>query len=384
MEKIKIYYIANARMPTEKAHGIQLAKMCEAFMAQGADVELILPRKRNNSGDSLENFYCLRAPVKIKKLPVIHFGSPYWIDFIFSALTFAVSSFFYLMFEKARGRKGIVYTIDLDYFSFSPIPFLGMPYFMEIHGEKRNSFPHRFMFRSIYGIITINRYIKKQLTETFGLSSDKIIVHPNGIDLNFFSSNFSREEARIKLGLERERRIALYTGQFYDWKGLEILVPLAKQLGDIYLYVVGGTEKEFKVITGIEEIPQNLVIVGKADFKDIPLWLMAGDALLVLGTKKNNISYRYTSPMKLFEYLAARRPIIASKTPSNEEIVSEKEVLFYEPDNESDFAEKVKFAIQNREAMKMRLESAHKKAQDFSWEIRAKHILDFIRLVLDQ
>ncbi|MBI4992188.1 MAG: glycosyltransferase family 4 protein [Candidatus Harrisonbacteria bacterium] len=384
MEKLKMYYIANARMPTEKAHGIQLAKMCEAFAANDVELELVLPRKRNTPGDSLEGFYGLRMPLKIKKLPVIHFGTPYLVDFIFSAFTFAVSSFCYLMSEKLKGRKGIVYTIDLDYFSFFPIPFLGMPYFMEIHGEKRNSFPHRLMFRSIRGIITINRYIKNQLMETFGIPPDKIIVHPNGIDLDFFSNNLSRDEARTKLGLERDRRIALYTGQFYDWKGLEILISLAKHLGDIYLYVVGGTENEFKAITGTEEIPKNLIIGGRADFKDMPLWLAAGDALLVLGTKKNNISYLYTSPMKLFEYLAVRRPIIASKTPSNEEIVSEKEVLFYEPDNEIDFAEKVKFAVQNREVMKMRIEAAYKKAQDFSWEMRAKHILDFIRLVLNK
>ena len=42
---MKIYYVANARMPTEKAHGIQIAKMCEALIEAGAKVELIVPRR---------------------------------------------------------------------------------------------------------------------------------------------------------------------------------------------------------------------------------------------------------------------------------------------------------------------------------------------------
>ncbi len=379
-EKLKIYYIANARMPTEKAHGIQLAKMCEAFVKQGVDLELILPRKINLEKDSIESFYELRSPLKVKKLPVLHFGTSYWADFTLSALTFSISYFIYMILEKLKGRKGVIYTIDLDYFSFSLIPLLGMPYFMEIHGEKKNTLAHRLMFRSVRGIITINRYIKRQLMETFSIPSEKIIVHPNGIDLDLFSGAISRDEARLKLGLKKDVAIALYTGQFYDWKGLEILVSLASRLDGIYLYVVGGTPEEFKKLTGINEIPSNMVIAGRAEFKDIPLWLAASDVLAVIGTKKNNYSYLYTSPMKLFEYLAAKRPIVASETPSNKEIVSEKEVLFYEPDNADDFAEKVRFAARNRDAMSSYIDAGLRKAKEFSWENRARRIIEFINL----
>ena len=44
---MKLYYIANARIPTEKAHGVQIMKMCEAFVDAGHEVKLIVPKRKN-------------------------------------------------------------------------------------------------------------------------------------------------------------------------------------------------------------------------------------------------------------------------------------------------------------------------------------------------
>ena len=55
-----------------------------------------------------------------------------------------------------------------------------------------------------------------------------------------------------------------------------------------------------------------LVFMGERPVGEIPLWLRASDALLLLGTNKNEDSSRYTSPMKLFEYMASKTPIVAS------------------------------------------------------------------------
>src|SRR3990167_11234410 len=104
---MKIYYVANARMPSEKAHGIRLAKMCEAFLLSGADLELVLPRRRG-SNDDLKRFYGLKVDIPVKRLPVLNLG------FIISSLSFMFAYIVYL-----RGRKGaILYTIDMDNFSF--------------------------------------------------------------------------------------------------------------------------------------------------------------------------------------------------------------------------------------------------------------------------
>src|SRR3989344_2435673 len=79
---MKIYYIANARMPTEKAHGIQIAKMSEALRAAGADVTLVVPRR--GSGGSLKNVYNLAADIPVVRIPVI----PYAQSFLIGSASF--------------------------------------------------------------------------------------------------------------------------------------------------------------------------------------------------------------------------------------------------------------------------------------------------------
>ncbi|KKU57466.1 MAG: hypothetical protein UX81_C0035G0008, partial [Parcubacteria group bacterium GW2011_GWA2_47_12] len=82
---MKIYYIANARMPTEKAHGIQIAKMSEALRAAGADVILVVPRRGEDG--SLKNVYNLAADIPVVRVPVI----PYAPSFIVGSASFMLS-----------------------------------------------------------------------------------------------------------------------------------------------------------------------------------------------------------------------------------------------------------------------------------------------------
>ena len=57
---MKILYIANARIPTEKAHGFQICKMCEQLSLQGAEVELIVPKRKNKITQDVFQYYDLK------------------------------------------------------------------------------------------------------------------------------------------------------------------------------------------------------------------------------------------------------------------------------------------------------------------------------------
>ena len=68
---MKIAYIQNVRIPTERAHGIQIMKMCEALARLGHDVELIVPRRSNLLKENPFNYYGIRKTFKIRKLPCL-------------------------------------------------------------------------------------------------------------------------------------------------------------------------------------------------------------------------------------------------------------------------------------------------------------------------
>ena len=370
-----MYYVANARMPNEKAHGIQLAKQCEAFVAAGIDLELILPRQHNPLCDSIEDFYALEENIPIRRVPVLLCGKS-GIAFNLKSLSFCITSFLYLFF-KVRREKAIVYTIDLDQFSFFLLPLLSVPVFFEVHGSKRKSPMLSFFVRRVRGIITNSRAVAARFRADFRIPQEKSITAPNGIDPKLFPSRLSKREARMALGLSLERVVAVHTGQFYDWKGLGIIAQTAAMLPEILFYMVGGTEEGFRMATGVQKIPENVVCVGHKPFRDVPSWVSAADVVLVLGTKSNQYSYTETSPMKIFEFLASLRPMVVSSTLANREVVTEREVCFYEPDDPHALAFAIKESMKG-DAVWKRTVYGKEKAKEYTWEERTKSIIQFI------
>ncbi len=373
---MKMYYVANARMPNEKAHGIQLAKQCEAFAATGVELELILPNLKNEITDSIESYYSLARSIRIIKIPVLNAGFSR-LAYNLRCLSFALFSFVYLI-GKVRKKQAIIYTIDLDQFSFFLLPFLRVPVFFEVHGSKKKNLFLTFFLRRVYGVITNSRGVGAKLQAEFGIPKEKMITAPNGIDPALFPSLFSKQEARKVLGLPFEKAIAVHTGQFYDWKGLEIVVETAKLCPDVLFYFVGGTEDAYKKTTGIKNIPSNVIFVGHRPLREIPIWAASADVVLVLGTKKNPYSYTETSPMKIFEFLACGRPMVVSGTPANREVVTEREVFFYGPDDARGLAAGIRQSLVGDDMWK-RAVYGKEKAKEYTWSERTKKIMKLIK-----
>jgi glycosyltransferase involved in cell wall biosynthesis len=216
---MKIYYIANARMPTEKAHGIQIAEMCEAFIEAGVDVTLIVPR-RTADPRSVREYYGLRTDVPVRRLPVLPFYNGERAGFSIASLSFMCSAAVFLLLRRVKSSSDVIYTVDMDTFSFTPLPLFGMPCFIEIHGQKPSTSVTRYFFRHARGVIVTNTEIERAISGTFNLPTQKLLVEPNGADLSAYKNLPSKEEARRQLGLPLHERTALYIGRFYEWKGL--------------------------------------------------------------------------------------------------------------------------------------------------------------------
>lgn len=376
--KLKIYYIANARMPTEKAHGIQTAKMCEALIEQGADVELVVPR-RGKETRSMKDFYGLRVDVPIKRIRTPDWYGSGRIGFWASSVFFMYRYRRYIRAEchvPRAGTRAIAWAIDIDQFSFAFVPFLGIPYIAEIHDAKKWTVPFYLLFRRARGVIVINRIIERELKETFKLKDGCILVLPNGVDLAMFKSQEDISDARAALGISRDRPIVMYVGRIYAWKGLDVLVAAARKRPDFDFYIVGGTAEELRAVGAMDDQPKNLICVGARPFQEIPRWMRAANVLIATGTNKNSYSFLHTSPMKLFEYMAAGRPIIAARTPAIEEIFMYRNdgIVFYEPDDVNDFIDSIKMQMASDN-----LERDYQEKYQYQWLYRAEQALKFIK-----
>ena len=92
----KIYYVANIRLPTEKAHGVQIMKMCEAFARRGAVVELVVPNRRTHIAGDPFDYYGVEENFSITRLSVIDSVSLGRLGFLLETLSFAISAFFHI------------------------------------------------------------------------------------------------------------------------------------------------------------------------------------------------------------------------------------------------------------------------------------------------
>jgi len=369
----KIYYIAHCRFPSERAHAVQIAKMVEAMRLLGADVELVVPKRKNKITKTAKDFYGLKTEIPVhyvKVFDLYRFGR---VGYLLSGISFIIS--YLLFFHSRKSERFSLYTIDMDQFSFIGVSFLGVPFTMEVHDAKKYGWFFNRMFVRAQKILTINNIIKKELVENFKLPPEKILVHPNGIDIELFSQEVDKGAWRTRWNIELDKPLILYVGKCYDWKGLDIFDEALKALPDANFAFVGCTKEEVEKVTGKKSDYHNALYFGQQPYADMPKWMKSADILLVIGTKKNEYSYLHTSPMKLFEYLPTGVPILAVGTPAVKDQVTESEVFFYEPDDAKSFISQIRKILDDKTLAQKVAVNAKISAQKFSWMVRARSVL---------
>lgn len=370
----KLIYIANIRLPTEKAHGIQIMEMCAAFAHQGLEVELAVPYRHNHIKDETFSYYNMKQTFKIIQVRSFDLVSLGKIGFLVQTLTFLISALPRVFFVNKKRNETIFYTREaiVAYMLSS----FGLNVTWETHMGHDNFFIRALIRRNV-PIVAITGGLR-DLYVSWGAKN--ISVAPDGVDIKQFQIPETRLEARKKLGLPMEKKIVMYTGHLYSWKGADVLAEAAESLGDDVLVIfVGGTEKDVASFKDKFGQKKNIMILGNKPHHEIPLYLRAADVLVIPNSAKEKISRLYTSPMKLFEYMASGTPIVATRLPSLLEILSEKNSILVNPDNPEDIARGINSIFADIQHSTALSERSLADVQQYSWEKRAKNILNFIK-----
>jgi len=375
---MKIIYIANVRLPTEKAHGYQISKMCEEFSGQGAEVELWIPTRDNHIKEDVFSFYGVKPNFKIRLVKSYDFfiNHKYLgkLSFWLQGLSFALKLLFIRLDKDA-----IIYTRNPEISWIFNLR--GHKTVAEVHNWPGKDFLYNFLIKRSGKIVTIT----KGLSEIFfkkNWPENKIFVASDGVDLEKFDIKIEKVQARKKINLPLDKKIALYSGSLYlyDWKGVDIFLAAAESLPESYLVVlVGGEPGE---VAKIKETytGNNILLAGFKRREEIPYYLKAADVLILPNKQGEKLSESYTSPLKLFEYMASGTPIIASDLPSLREILNEKNCIFFKPNDAADLAKKIEFLLtNNNEFARRTAEQAYSDVKNYTWEERARNIINFIK-----
>jgi glycosyltransferase involved in cell wall biosynthesis len=360
-----------SRIPSLAANSIQVMRMADAFAGLGHEVTLLVPSGRGELGElhvaDVRAFYGVSAPFRIARARTP--GGGRWAEMLFALAARQQAA-------AGSGANGRAWDLVLSRHALSTVLLVraGIRHVYEAHHLRlRGRVDHWLLpaLRSptVERIVAIAEMLAVELAE-HGVPRARILVAPDAAP---DAARDTGPDPRANPGGE-PRPVGslrcLYAGSLDPAKGLPTLLAAAEALPGIEFVVLGRRGPE----PASNRVPANVRFSGAVPPAAVMAELAAADVLLLPHAAA--AATRYLSPLKLFEYLAAGRAIVASDLPAFREILTQDEhALLVPPDDPGALAQAI--ALLGRDpALRARLGSAARVlSAQHTWRGRAAKIL---------
>ena len=284
-----------------------------------------------------------------------------------------------------RENRILLWAILFNFFYHQNLIFI-----YEVHHLYENGIINlaieKFLSFFVHKYIFVTRHLADMYQKKYGLKNAQIVVAPDGVDLEIFDINISKEDARKKLNLPQNKKIIGYCGRFKTMgedKGFFDILESLKYLPETTIFVAMGGKPhhvlEFQKISEDMSVGNRVIFRGHEVQSTVTLYQKAFDLLLMPFPKTTHYSY-YMSPMKMFEYMASKRPIVSSDLPSIREILNENNAVLTESENPKSLAEGIKNVLDNPEFAQKLANQAYEDVKQYTWEKRAEHIFKHLKI----
>jgi glycosyltransferase involved in cell wall biosynthesis len=387
---VRILYLADIRFPLERANGIQSMETCHALASRGHVVSMAV---RPDTAVPARDPFAFYGLPKIDglRIEIAAVAGPPAARRV-GYLTFALGR------ALGRARQDLIVTRDLAIASLLlRVPdSWRAPLVYEAHGiaaETAAALPElvtgappasaaklqRLASRDAHvwtaadGYVTITAGLKTELERRVG-SRPRVAVIPDGVrlgpDLDPMPRPSGPGPTEFTIG---------YAGHLYPWKGVDLIVEAVAALPDTHGLIVGGHSQEAD-LARVRALAERLSCSDRVTFTgllppaSVAARLREAD-VLVLPNPSSALARDFTSPLKLFEYMAAGRPIVASDLPSIREVLSDgRNAVLVEPGNAQALTAGIR-KIKEDAALGERLaRQALEDVRDFTWARRAERL----------
>lgn len=370
---MKIAHLSDSKVPSRSANSIQVMKMCNAFVELGHEVTLFAEQGNKNIIDKY-NYYGVLPRFRIityrgikgRKLNRLVGGL---------LMAKALNSKYEANLIYARETVAIVASARLN-----------IPMVFEAHELPKGRLMQelqQWLFRrpNFRRLVVITNTLGDSYRKLFPwLRKSKILVAFNGANVH---NNDELKRITGKSDNFRGRLQVGYVGQLYRGKGMEVVIPLARMFPHIEFWVVGGPEEQKEYWCGKAKNLKNIHFCGYCTPEDTKNFREKMDVLLaptqhLMGIAGGaTISSEWTSPLKLFEYMASAKAIIASDLPAIREVIDPGvNALLAAPDDIEIWAQSLR-RLESDPILRQRLghcafDTVSKK---YSWERRAERVI---------
>jgi glycosyltransferase involved in cell wall biosynthesis len=369
-EKFDCIYIMRTDLPGTAAHTVHVMKISEELSKIYGGRFCCLVKYKTDSNEEICAKYGTRGfdirelGDKCKgKLPAYKFG---WQAYRFIR------------------KNGIKNVITRDPMTAVFAGFAGINTVLDLHGDVRHMCGrgyHFFKMKSLIGrknmhFTAVTNSIKEYFVKEYGEVYEKMHVIPNGITVGNYA-DLTQENV-----LKRERITLGYIGKFSVGKGIGLIADIAVACGECDFIMCGGSREDAEKETG-KKFPANVEFMGYIDNKDVPDIMERMDIML-LPNKADQVCSgeqigAYTSPIKMFEYMASGRPLIASDIPVLREVLDETNSFLAGDGDVEGWVQTIKKIASDRENALLVAAKAREDVEEYTWKARAERMVEILQ-----
>jgi glycosyltransferase involved in cell wall biosynthesis len=367
----RVGYIASSRMPTRAANNVHVLKMCDAIVQHGYRLTLVF--EQENTGHSLD--------------------VARWFD------EFGVRSKFETIPLQNRRTRNLRYldkalaAIDANctailtrcpYSAFFSA-LAGLPTVLELHRPvDTRSLGYVWNLAklpSFRGLIAITGALAKRIAHDVPHVEKRLTVIPDAAD------PVRRDCPEFPIRRQPGSLLEIgYAGHLYAGKGMELIAELAKRLPAVGFHVMGGLDSDIESWRRRTDALGNVFYYGHHPHADVEAFLQSVD-VVVAPYQRSTMVFGgghdiapWMSPLKIFEYMASGKPILASDLPVLHEVLAdERTALLCNPDDAAPWVRSIERLIAEpglRSALGLAAKQTFE--QRHTWQIRSKMALDVL------
>lgn len=366
---MKIAYVARSIIPSQSANSIHVMKICEQFSELCNDFMVIVPKCNIKSDDEAFQFYGIKNKFMIYR---IKSGSGLVSSYFFALR--AIRKIISQKCEQVVTREPLVAFLAV---------LIHKKVVLDLHGEIAHQCGRAyrmikwdFFKKSKYlHLVMITKALVQHHQNKYFLEPELVTILPNGCNLERFA------ECDKKLLLDSEVIQIAYAGSLGVGRGYEVIEELARRDKKNIYNIYGGTKDDAQKLTG-QQPPENIVFHGYVANQDMPKELCKQDILLLPYQNKvmakGEDSGKFMCPIKMFEYLASGRVIIASNLDILKETLTDDNCYFANPTEVDEWEKIIKNISDNREEARNKAMQAFRDARQHTWRMRAERILELL------
>jgi len=388
---MKIFFTVETDFKIENGHSIHVQMLARALGRLGHEVRIFTPR--------FSDFQAKEDGFTISYVPFLAIPKLRTVSMVLTYFT-------YLLFRSVADRPDVFYSRQCFCSGATRLVarLLRRPFFYEVNGlwtEEMIALSEpawkirmvqnieRLNVRKAQGVIAVTNGLAEELVEKYQADPERLTVVPNGVDNSVFQKAQSSDVLRL-FALSASARYIGYIGSLSPWQGLDTLISalpeVVSEQPSVVLLIVGAgpLKNELEKTVDAVKLADHVRFLGPVAHTLIPGIIKLCEFCLVPKSAKGIGKHGY-SPLKVFEYLAAGKPVIASDVPDINSIVRASNCgLLFKADDPDDLVLKMKMLLNDREKAELLGRNAGKAAEKFDWSAIAARIVSVIRQAMEK